>query len=600
MATITKARDLRPGINLDPSAGHNAELANIFHQMASCYRYLGARHRFRVIAYDNAVQTINGLKDDISTYAAGVKTLDKLHGVGVSIASKIIEFLQTGQIAAFEKLKQRVPPGLLPLMDINGFGPATVKTLHKKLGVSNQEEMLAAIESGRIGRLKGFGPKKINNMRKGLQLFAGRQTRMLLWDAMQIGDSMLNAVLAIPGVKKADLAGSLRRRKETIGDIDIVATADKKDWTTITGRFTNLPVVQRVLAAGKTKASILLQKSNAQIDLRLVSEQEYGSALLYFTGSREHNIALRTWAKTRGWKLNEYGVFETDTNKRLAGATEEEIYRLFGMHFIPPELREEKGGIDLARKGPLPKLIEIKDIRGDMHVHSTWSDGTADIGDIAGHLRKTFPAYEYVVITDHSPSQRVARGLTPQEFTRQFAEIDRLNAKLGLPFVRKGVEVDILADGSLDLSDHLLKQFDWVVASIHSLFNQDNTERLITACEHPLVCCIGHPGGRLIGKREPYPVDWRRLIQKAATTGTALEINAQPERLDIPDTIAKEAAEKGVRLAIGTDAHALNQFDFMSMGVSMARRGWCTKENILNTAPWKEIERFRSAKRHGE
>lgn len=578
------------------TASHNAELADIFHQMASCYRYLGARQRFRVIAYDNAARTINGLKDDISVYATDVRTLDKLHGVGESIASKIIEYLQTGQIAAFEKLKQRVPPGLLPLMEITGFGPATVKTLNKKLGISNQQEMLAAIESGRLEQVKGFGPKKIDNMRKGLKLFAGRNTRMLLWDAMQIGEATLKAILAIPGVKKADIAGSLRRRKETIGDIDIVATADKKDWMSITGRFTNLPAVERVLAAGKTKASVLLQKSKAQIDLRLVSEQEYGSALMYFTGCREHNIALRTWAKAQGWKLNEYGVFETTTNKWLAGATEEEIYQLFGMHFIPPELREEKGEIDLARKGPLPRLVELKDIRGDMHVHSTWSDGTADIPDIAEHLHNTFQAYEYLVITDHSPSQRVARGLTPQEFTRQFAAIDKLNAKLGFPFIKKGVEVDILADGSLDLSDHLLQQFDWVIASIHSNFNQDNTERLLKACEHPLVCCIGHPSGRLIGKREPYPLDWDRLIAKAAATGTALEINAQPDRLDIPGEIAKEAVEKGVQLAIGTDSHALNQFDFMSIGVSTARRGWCTKENILNTAPWKEIERFRSSK----
>ncbi|MDP4150734.1 MAG: DNA polymerase/3'-5' exonuclease PolX [Bacteroidota bacterium] len=577
--------------------GHNAELAGIFHQMASCYRYLGAKQRFRVIAYDNASRTLNGLKDDISTYAADVKTLDKLHGVGESIASKILEYLQTGHVATFEQLKHRVPPGLLPLMDINGFGPATVKTLHRKLGISNQEEMISAIESGRLERLKGFGPKRIDNMRKGLKLFAGQHARMLLWEAMHIGDAILKEVLAIPGIKKAGLAGSLRRRKETIGDIDIVATAGKKDWKKIIGQFISLPGVERVLAGGETKASILLERNKAQVDLRLVTDREYGSALLYFTGCREHNIALRTWAKGQGWKLNEYGVFDAETDKWLAGATEEEIYQLFGMHFIPPELREERGEIDMARKGLLPRLIETKDIRGDMHVHSTWSDGTAEISEIAEYIRKSYPGYEYVVITDHSPSQRVARGLTPQEFGRQFAEIDKLNAKLGLPFVRRGVEVDILPDGSLDLSDHLLQQFDWVLASVHSNLNQDNTDRLLKACENPLVCCIGHPSGRLIGKRESYPVDWEKLIAGAVRTGTALEINSQPERLDIPDVVAKEAAAKGVMLAIGTDSHAINQFDFMTMGVSVARRGWCTKENILNTFPWKEIERFRSSKR---
>jgi len=581
-----------------PAAGHNTELANIFHQMASCYRYLGPKQRFRVMAYDGAFRTLNGLKDDISLYAGDLKTLDKLHGIGESIGEKIIEYLHTGKITTFEKLKERVPPGLLELMDINGFGPATVKTLHRRLGINNREDMIAAIESCRLEKLKGFGAKKIENMRRGLQLFTQQHARMLLWDATRVGETILDAVQAIPGVRKAALAGSLRRKKETIGDIDIVATAARKDCKGITRRFTSLPDVERVLAAGETKASILLQKNNAQVDLRLVGAREYGAALMYFTGCREHNIALRTWAKGQGWKLNEYGVFDVETDKWLAGTTEEEIYRLFGMHFIPPELREEKGEIDLARKGPLPVLIEEKDIRGDMHVHSTWSDGTETIPALAAHVRNNFPKYEYFVVTDHSPSQRIARGLSVEEFYDQFTEIDKLNAKLGIHLVRKGVEVDILPDGSLDLPDALLEQFDWVVASVHSNFNRDNTERLLKACEHPCVCCIGHPSGRLIGKREPYPVALDRLIEKAAHTGTALEINAQPDRLDLRDYLVQEATHKGVKIAIGTDSHALNQFDLMSIGVSVARRGWCTSDNVLNTLPWKEIERFRLAKRN--
>lgn len=582
----------RPGDTKD----HNRELAGIFHQMASCYRYLGARQRFRVIAYDNASRTINGLKDDIAAYASDVKTLDKLHGIGESIAAKIMEYLETGRIAVFEQLKQRVPPGLLELMDVSGFGPATVKTLHRKLGVSNQEEMIAAIESGRLERLKGFGPKKIDNMRRGLKLFAREEGRMLLWDAMRTGGVILQEVLAIPGVDKAEIAGSVRRRKETIGDIDIVATGDKKYWKEISGQFTKLPLVDRVLAAGETKASILLKPGRAQVDLRLVARREYGSALMYFTGCREHNIALRTWAKARGWKLNEYGVFDADTDQWLAGTTEEEIYALFGMPFIPPELREERGEIELARKGPLPRLVEAADIRGDMHIHSTWSDGTATISEIATHIRKVFPQYEYVVITDHSPSERVARGLTPDEFRQQFAEIDKLNVKLGIPFIKKGVEVDILADGSLDLPDALLEQFDWVIASVHSYLNRDNTSRLLKACEHPYVRCIGHPSGRIIGKREPYTVDWESLIAKAAETGTALEINGQPDRLDLRDTVAKAACAGGVLLSVDTDAHSLNQFDFMPLGVSVARRAWCTGEHILNTRSWAEIEARRKRK----
>lgn len=582
-----------------PLAGNkNAELASIFHQMASCYRYLGPTQRFRVMAYDGASRTLDGLKDDISLYAGDLKTLDKLHGIGESIGEKIIEYLQTGKINAFEKLKERVPTGLLELMDINGFGPATVKTLHRRLGINNREEMISSIASGQLEKLKGFGAKKIENMRRGLQLFTQQHTRMLLWDAKRIGEALLNAVQAIPGVKRAALAGSLRRKKETIGDIDIVATASRKDWKEIADRFTSLPEVGQVLAAGETKLSILLKQNKAQVDLRLVGTREYGAALMYFTGCKEHNIALRTWAKEQGWKLNEYGVFDAETDKWLAGATEEDIYQFFGMHFIPPELREDKGEIDMARKGPLPVLVEEKDIRGDMHVHSTWSDGIETIPALAAHVQQYFSRYEYLVVSDHSPSQRIAHGLSKEEFYDQFKEIDKLNARLGLHLVRKGVEVDILPDGSLDLPDALLEKFDWVIASIHSNFNRDNTERLMKACEHPLVCCIGHPSGRLIGKREPYLVDWGRLIEKAARTGTALEINAQPDRLDLRDYLVQEAIHKGVKIAIGTDSHSLNQFDLMSIGVSVARRGWCTSEHILNTFPWKEIERFRLAKRN--
>lgn len=575
---------------------HNTDLAAIFHQMASCYRYLGGEHRFRVMAYDNASRTLNGLKDDISIYASDVDELEKLKGIGESIGEKIIEYLETGRIKTFEKLKKQVPQGLLELMDISGFGPATVKTIHEKLHVKNREELIEAIESRRLETLKGFGPKKIENMKRGLKLFKEIHTRLLLWDALQAGEDMLQEIRALPGVRKADVAGSLRRKKETIGDIDIIVMADRKDWKKIVNKFIQLPFVDRVLASGETRASILLKTSNTQVDIRLVNEAAYGSALLYFTGSKEHNIALRTWAKGKGWKLNEYGVFEAETDKWLAGATEEEVYRLFGMQYVPPELREERGEIEKARKGLLPRLVEEKDIRGDMQMHSTWSDGAESIETIARHIRKEFPQYEYIVITDHSPSERVAKGLQPAEFIQQFAEIDKVNKKLGASFIKKGVEVDILADGSLDLPDELLQQFEWVTASIHSGFNKDNTDRLLKACEHPYVNCIGHPSGRLIGKRDAYTVNWKKLIAKAAATGTVLEINAQPNRLDLKDELVKAAIEKGVRITISTDAHALNQFDFMSLGVAVARRGWCSGRNILNTLSWKEVEQYKQYK----
>jgi DNA polymerase (family 10) len=581
------------------NSSHNADLSAIFHRMASCYRYKGIEERFRALAYDKASRTLNNLKEDISVYATDVKSLDQLSGIGESIAEKIMEFLETGKIKTYEKLKKEVPQELLDLMDINGFGPATIKTLHEKLKIDNRDDLIAAIEAGKLEKLNGFGAKKIENMKRGLKLFKESHARMLLSEAWRTGNDILDIVLKIPGIKKAELAGSLRRKKETIGDIDIIATAERKNWKKAVANFISIPQCGRVLASGETKASILLKKSNTQVDLRLVNDYEYGSALLYFTGSKEHNIELRLMAKEKGWKLNEYGLFDEKTEKRLAGNTEDEVYHHLGLQFIPPEMREVKGEIKIAMKKKLPELIKLQDMKGDMQMHSTWSDGAEEIETIAKYILKEFPQYEYIVMTDHSPSERIAGGLKPAEFRKQFVEIERVNKKIGRDLVKKGVEVDILADGSLDLPDDLLKEFDWVVASIHSGFNKDNTERLLKACEHPSVHCIGHPSGRLIGKREAYPVDWKKLFEKAVATGTAIEINAQPDRLDLKDDLVKDAIEKGVIITISTDSHALTQFDNMTLGVAVARRGWCAKENVLNTGTWKKVEQFKIKKKKG-
>ncbi len=575
---------------------HNRELADIFHRMAGCYRYQGPEQRFRTIAYENASRTIQGLKDDVSVYATDVKSLDALSGIGESIAEKIMEYLESGKIKAYEKLKREVPESLLEMMDITGFGPATVRLLHEKFGIGNREELVAAIRAEKLKGLKGFGEKKIENLMRGLKLYKEGHERMLLSIALETGNELLAAINKTEGVIKAELAGSLRGRKETIGDIDIIACAQRKNWKKIMSKILKIHNFGRILASGETKISFLLKKGHSQVDIRLVNEGEYGAALLYFTGSKEHNVKLRSWAKARGWKLNEYGVFDAKTDKKLAGKTEEEIYEWFDMQYIPPELREEKGEIELAREYKLPGLVELKDIKGDLQMHSTWSDGAEKIETIAKYILKNFPQYHYIVITDHSPSERVAGGLQPGEFRKQFAEIDKINQKLGKDFIKKGVEVDILADGRLDLPDDLLQQFEWVTASIHTLFNKDNTERLIKACEHPFVHCIGHPSGRLIGKREAYPVDWKKLFKKLVETETAIEINAQPDRLDLKNDLVKEAVEKGVMISISTDAHALGQFDFMELGVSVARRGWCTKENILNTKSWGAVEAFRKHK----
>ena len=580
-----------------PTKNHNPALADIFHRMAACYRYLGTDQRFRAIAYENASRIIQGLKDDISIYADDVRSLDALHGIGESIAEKIIEFLKSGKIKAYEKLKKEVPESLLELMDITGFGPATVKFLHQKVGINTREELINAIHAGKLNGLKGFGPKKIGNLMRGLKIYKEGQERMLLSTAVDIGNKLLSFIKSIEEVRVAELAGSIRRRKETIGDIDIVVCVPRKNRKKIVNKIIKMDQVGKILASGETKVSFLLQQGHTQVDIRLVNEEEYGAALFYFTGSKEHHINLRTWAKAKGWKLNEYGAFDIKTGKRLAGRTEDELYSLFGMQYVPPELREDQGEIEMARKHKLPHLVELKDMRGDMQMHSTWSDGAESIETIAKYLLKNFPQYEYMVITDHSPSERVAGGLQPGDFKNQFTEIAKINKKLAKDFIKKGVEVDILTDGSLDLSDDLLQQFDWVIASIHTGFHKDNTERIIHACRNPFVHCIGHPSGRLIGKREAYPLDWEKLFETLAETKTAIEVNAQPDRLDLKDTLVKAAIEKGVVITISTDAHMLTQFDFMQLGVSVARRGWCTKENILNTRSWNAVEEFKKRKR---
>lgn len=575
---------------------HNTALADIFHQMAACYRYMGPEQRFRAIAYDGAARTIANLREDISQYATDIKRLDALKGIGASIAEKILEYLKTGKIQTYEDLKAEVPEDLMSLLDINGFGPATIRLLHDSLGVTTRDELAAVIRSGEVAQIKGFGEKRIANMQRGLKLFKEFQTRMLLSDAMGVGSALEEQLGHIDHVDAILLAGSLRRRKETIGDIDIVLTAERKYWKKIIRAAIGLKEVGRVLASGETKASFIYGHQKVQVDIRLVHQVEYGAASLYFTGSKEHNIKLRLIAREKGWKLNEYGLFDVESDRKIAGRNEAEIYQHLGMTFIPPELREDRGEIEAAQKKKLPELVKAEEIRGDLQMHSTWSDGAETIAVMTRYIRTHFPAYEYIVITDHSPSERLAHGLKPAEFQKQFEEIRQLNKKLKLEFVKKGVEVDILNDGSLDLPEDLLRMFDWVTASIHSNFNQDNTSRLISACKHPAVHCIGHPSGRIIGKREAYTVDWEKVLKAAAATGTAIEINAQPERLDLKDDLVQKALEFGVAFTISTDAHNLNQFAFMPFGVDMARRGWCTAKSVLNTQSWTAIEAFKKKK----
>lgn len=573
----------------------NHELARVLNHLGSIYRYLGNEERFRATAYSKAALSIDGLKEDVTVYIKD-GTVDQIPGIGESIAEKIVEFVRTGKIKKYEELKKKVPVELLELMNVSGFGPQSLKQIHTALKISTRDELIRALEDGRISALKRFGAKKVENMMRGLKLQKQSEERMLLWKALQIGERIVESMKKLREIKKIELAGSIRRGRETIGDIDILVSCQPSHRKKVVREFTLLPDRKMVLAKGETKASIIIREQNKQVDLRVLNEQEWGSGLLYFTGSKEHNVYLRSLAKENGMKINEYGVFRQKDDKRIAGKTEEEIYSLFGFQFIPPEIREMKGEFEWAAKNKIPKLISLDDIRGDMQMHSTWSDGVMTIGELARFVLSQYD-YDYIVLTDHSKSSRIAGGKDEKSFASQSKEIDAVNKKLGKSFIKKGAEVDILADGTLDLKDDLLSRMDWVCASIHSGFSRDNTERLIKACHHPYVNCLGHPSGRLIGKRESYKVNWPLLFREAAKTGTAIEINAQPDRMDLSDVLARQAREAGVVLTISTDSHVSDNFSFMKLGVIVARRAWCRAGDILNTKAWKEVEAFVAKKR---
>ena len=574
----------------------NKDLANIFKKMAAIYEFLG--DRYRAMAYQRAAHIIEDLPDDVRNYILSGK-LYEIKGIGPSIASKIEEYVRTGKIQKYEELKKQVPEDFIDLIDLPGFGPKTLRRIYEELGIKTKEELVKALKDGRIEQLPGFGPKKVENMLKGLQMYELSKRRILLWEALQISRYLVDKLKSsLKEIKDIEVVGSVRRRKETIGDLDILVIAEDEDRMKIMDYFTSLPEVDEILVKGPKKSSVVMkfEGKERQVDLRIFKKDEWGAALQYFTGSKQHNVHLREIAKEKGLKINEYGVYKVDTEEKIAGETEESVYKAVGMDWIPPELREDRGELEAALEHKLPKLVELKDIKGDMHVHSTWSDGVNSIKDIAEFIQKQYK-YEYIVITDHSKSQRVAHGLDEERILKEIEEVRMLNKMMGWDFIKIGTEVDILLDGSLDFPDEILAKLDWVVASVHSHFNRDNTDRILKAMENPYVNVIGHPTGRLIGIREPYPVDMDAVIKKAKETGTALEINAQPRRLDINDIWIRKAVEEGVMLVISTDSHNLGNFAYMELGVAQARRGWAEKKNILNTRSWRYIKQFVNKKR---
>lgn len=572
----------------------NKDLGRIFEDMGCIYEFLGEENRFRAIAYHNASRALNDLSEDIRNFIHNGE-FEKVHGIGESIEEKILEYLQNKTIKKYEELKQEIPYDFIDLMQVQGLGPQTLKKLHDELNVCSRSDLLKVLEDGSILKVRGFKKKKVENILEALNLQKHYEERTTLWDALDLGETIIESLKKMPEILKADIAGSVRRGKDTIGDIDILVAAKDKDRKKIIAHFTEMKDVSKVLAEGETKASIFLEHFNRQVDLRIVAEDEWGAALQYFTGSKSHNIHLRKIAIDKGLKINEYGLFNIESNKKIAGTTEEGIYEELGLKWIPPEMREDSGEIELSESGQIPKLISLEDIKGDMHTHSKWSDGTSSLEEIAEYAEKSL-GYEYMVITDHSKSEIIAGGMDETEFEKQLLEIKEINKKLNKDFLKAGTEVDIMADGTLDLSDELLQKLDWVVASIHSQFKRDNTERVIRACQNPFVHVIGHPTGRLLGTREPYAIDMERVIEAAVATGTALEINAHAFRMDLDSKWARIARDKGVILVISTDAHNNFNYGYMKLGIFTARRAWCKAEDILNTGSWEKIIEFKKCK----
>jgi DNA polymerase (family 10) len=557
---------------------HNAEIAKMFDQTAELLEIEGG-NPFRARAYRKAARTIEGLAKSVSTLLAAGEDLSELPGIGKDLAAKIAAIVASGRFDVLQELKRRLPGELGDIAAVPGLGPKRVKLLYDRLHIRTLEDLARAARAGRIRELKGFGEKSEQRILAALAKPILTEKRFKLSVAEAEAQALVAHLKPYVGSGKIAVAGSYRRRRETVGDLDIVVAAGKA--AIISDRLVDYENVSEVVAHGAARTTVIL-RSGLQVDLRVVPVQSYGAGLMYFTGSKAHNIALRGLANDRGWKLNEYGLFAG--TRRIAGASEAEIYKKLGLAYVPPELREDRGEVMLAAKHELPRLVEISDLRGDLHAHTDWSDGTVSIAEMAAAAKER--GYEYLAITDHSRHVTIAHGLDASRLARQIDEIDKVNESLKGITLLKGVELDILADGQLDLPNRVLSRLDLVVASVHYKFDlsrKAQTERIMRAMDNPYVTIIAHPTGRLIGAREPYDVDMERLIAAAKARKCCLEINAEPDRLDLNDINAQAAKSAGVKLAISTDAHTTQALDYMRFGVDQARRGWLTADDVINT-----------------
>jgi DNA polymerase (family 10) len=567
----------------------NAQISQVFSEIATLLEVKG-EDRFRVRTYERVAETIASLTEELSAIALRGE-VQSIPGVGRSTAAKIRELLEAGKCAQHQDLLREFPAAIFDLLRIPGVGPKTVSTLINELHITGVEDLEKAARAGALRALRGMGEKTEQDILRGIAHLREYSKRTNLGLAWEMAESIVDQLRARAPVDRIQPAGSLRRMKETIGDIDILVTSDRPQE--VMDCFLGLDHVAEVLARGPTKSSILTT-AGIQADLRVVAPDSWGAALQYFTGSKLHNVKLRDLALRTRLKLNEYAVFRLSQGKeeRIGGAAEEEMYAALGLPLIPPELREDQGEIEAARSGNLPDLVELSDIRGDLQMHSTWSDGGDTIADMARAAKAL--GYKYIAITDHSVSERVANGLSVERLEQRSQEIAAANRQVPGLTILNAAEVDIKRDGSLDYPDSVLAGLDFVLASVHSGWKMERTamtERIIKAMENPWVDALGHPTGRLIGRREPYEVDMEEVLKAAARLGVAVEINAYPDRLDLKDVHARRAGELGVSLLIDTDAHAADQLPLIHFGVATARRGWLQASQVLNTLPLSTLRR---------
>jgi DNA polymerase (family 10) len=566
---------------------HNIDIANIFDEIADFLEIEG-ENPFRIRAYRNAAGTVRGLGAELKDMVADNADLTELAGIGKELAAKIREILETGTAKALTKLHARIPKTVIDILRLPNLGPKRVRVLYHDLKIETLQQLSQAAGEGHIRALDGFGEKIENAILEAIEAQAQKEKRFKVAEAKPYVDSLIEYLQKVPGVKDVVAAGSYRRSRETVGDLDILVTARK--GSPVMDRFVEYDEIQKVLSRGVTRSSVVL-RCGLQVDVRRVEQASFGAALQYFTGSKSHNIAIRRLGQQRGFKINEYGVFRFE--KRVAGKTEASVYRMVDLAYIAPELRENQGEIEAARDRRLPNLIKLSDLKGDLHCHTDYTDGRNSLREMA--LAAQQRGHKYLAVTEHSDRLKIAGGLDPPKLLKQMEEVDRLNDELKGITILKGIEVEILKDGDLDLADNVLAKLDLVVGTIHSHFSlslQKQTERILRAMDHPYFTFLAHPSGRLINEREPYEVDMMRLIHKARERGCFLELNANPRRLDLYDTYCQVAKAQGVLVAINSDAHQVNALDHLGFGVGQARRGWLEKDDVLNTRSLTQLRKL--------